>query len=88
MSLEVVVMLLDKNGGRGKEHGLFSVHDTLKYRSESNLRFSESDVAAQESVHRLFRLHVFLDVLDRIQLIFRLLIGEIVFKLCLPYCVR
>ena len=86
--LEVVGMLLYKNGGRCEEYGLFSVHDALKYRAKSNLRFSESDVAAQESVHRLFRLHVFLDVLDRIQLVFRLLIGEIVFKLRLPYCVR
>ena len=86
--LQVVVMLLDKDGGRRKKHRLFSVHDALKYRAKSNLRFSESDIAAQESVHGLFRLHVSLDVLDRIQLIFRLLIGEIVFKLRLPYCVR
>lgn len=52
------VMLFAKYRRGADERDLFAVRNRLESRSERNLRFAESHVAAQKSVHNLVALHV------------------------------
>ena len=64
-------MLLRQNGGR-REHGdLFAVHDRLERGANGDFGFAETDVAADQAVHRPRTFHVDLRVDDRLHLVRR-----------------
>ena len=70
---------------RGREEGdLLAVHHGLERRPQRDLGLAVADVAAQQPVHRAGALHVRLDVGDGLQLIRRLLKGEVLLELALP----
>ena len=78
------VMLLRQHGRRHEDGDLLSVEHGLHGRAQRDLGLAEADVAAQQTVHGLRRLHVRLDLLDAAQLIVRLGVGEVVLELRLP----
>ena len=85
---EAIQMLLGQHGG-GDEHGpLQAIHDALEERPEGHFCFAEANIAAEQAIHNLGRLHIGLDFADCPQLIFRLRIGESFFKLFLPDRIR
>ena len=53
-------MLLGQNGGRHQIHHLFSVLQCLKSRPKRDLRLTIAYVTADQTVHDLPALHVFL----------------------------
>ena len=70
---------------RRHEHGdLLALHHGLERRAHGDLGLAEPDVAADEPIHRLGQLHVGLDLVDRRDLVGRLLVGERVLELVLP----
>ena len=70
---------------RRRQHGdLLAVEDRLERRAHGDLRLAVADVAAQQPVHGLGRLHVALDVGDRLRLVGRLDVLEGVLELLLP----
>ena len=77
-------VLVGEDRGR-REHGdLLAVQDGLEGRAHRDLGLAVTDVAAEEPVHRLVRLHVALDVGDRLRLVGGLDVLEGVFELLLP----
>ena len=79
-----IVVLLGKHGGRNEIYNLLALLHCLKCSADCNLCLSISDIAADQSVHDLLALHIFFRGLYRIQLVFRLLKWEHLFKLPLP----
>src|SRR5206468_2076486 len=63
---------------------LLAVHHGLERRADRDLRLAVADVAAHQAVHRFRLFHVALHLLDRRQLIARLLVREGVLELALP----
>ena len=64
-------MLLRENSGR-REHGdLFAVHDRFERGANRDFRFAETDVAADQAIHRARPFHVDLRVDDRLHLVRR-----------------
>ena len=47
-----LVMLLGQNCGRNQDGCLLSVQDALHHRAESDFRLSETDVSAEQPIHR------------------------------------
>ena len=84
---EGVEVLLRKDGRRHQHRGLIAVLCRLEGRTDRDLRLSVADIPADKTVHDLPGLHIPLRVLDRGELILRLLIREHFFKLALPGCV-
>ena len=81
-------MLRDEQRG-GHEHGhLLAVLNRLEGGAHGDLRLAVADVAGDEPVHRDRLLHVGLDLLDRVQLVGRLHVGEGVLQLALPRGIR
>ena len=78
------VVLLRQNGGRAQHHDLLGVLRRLERRTQRHLGLAESDVAADQAIHRPGRLHVGLDLGDRRQLVGRFVVGEGFFHLALP----
>ena len=73
---ERLLVLLAQDRG-GHQHGdLLAVHRGAEGRAHGHLGLAVADVAADEPVHRLRALHVAEHVLDRGELVGRLLVGE------------
>jgi len=81
---EGLVVLLSQNSRRHQDGHLFAVHDGLKGRTQGDFCLAVAHVAAQEPVHRTRGLHVLLDLIDGLQLVFRLDEGKTCFKIPLP----
>ena len=82
-------LMLKRQHGRGREkRGLLAVHDGLERGAHGDLGLAVPDVAAQQTIHRRRRLHVALDVGDRIRLIDRQVPFERIFELTLPVGIR
>ena len=78
------VLVLEREDRRRHEHrDLHAVGDGFERRPHRDLGLPVADVAAQEAVHRRGRLHVRAHVLDRLELIARLL--ELEQRLELPH---
>ena len=58
-------MLLGEDRRRAENEGLLSVQGGRERRSHRDLRLAETDVAADEAVHRPWRLEILLDGFDR-----------------------
>ena len=69
-------MLLGEDRGGHQEHDLLAVVRGLERRAERDLGLAVAHVAADQAVHRARLLHVGLDLLDRLELVGRLLVGE------------
>ena len=81
-------MLLRENGGRREDGHLFAFHHGFERGADRHLRFAETDVAANQAIHRARQLHVALGRPDRGQLVGRFAIGEGMLELALPFRVR
>ena len=81
---ERLVVLLREHGRRHDDRDLLSVHHRFERRAERDLGLPVAHVADDQPVHRSRPLHVALGVLDRLELIGRLRIGEGVLHLDLP----
>ena len=81
-------MLLRKNRRRNEIDNLFALLNRLKCRTQGNLRLAITDIPTNQTIHNLMALHVALRVLDRRELIVRLLIREKFLKFSLPHRVR
>ena len=73
---EGVPVLLREDRRRAEHEHLPAVDGDRERRADGDLRLSEADVAADEPVHRLRRLEILLDRLDRTLLVVRLAVGE------------
>ena len=83
-SKERTVVLIGQDGRR-REHGhLLAVHHRLERRPHRHLGFSVADVATEQTVHRLARLHVALHLVDCHGLVFGLVEFERFLELELP----
>ena len=69
-------MLLGQHGGGREEGDLLAAHHGFEGRADGDFRFAETDVAADETVHRFGRFHVLLGIGDGAELVGRLLEGE------------
>ena len=81
---ECPVMLLGKDRRRHEIGHLLAVHHGLKGCAECNLSLPVADIPADQPVHDLPAFHIPLGVLDRLQLVLRLLVGEELLELALP----
>ncbi len=84
------VLLAEHRGGHEHRH-LTALDRGLERRAHRKLGLAESDVPADDAVHRSGRLHVALDLLEDEHLIGRLLVRKRAFELLLPRavgCVR
>ena len=79
-----LVMLLGEHRCRHEYRRLAVIEDALHRRAQRDLRFAVADVAAQQPIHRRFRLHVGLDLVYAAQLIVGLGVAEVILKLALP----
>ena len=79
-----IVVLLRKNRSRHQYRHLLSILYRFERSADRNLRFSESDVAADKPVHDNRGLHIFFGVFNCSKLIFCLLIGKRIFEFLLP----
>ncbi len=83
-----LIMLLGKNGGRGKNRRLLPIQHAFHHRPESDLRFAEPHVSAKQAIHGHRRFHIRLDFSDTAKLIVCFRVGEIVLKFLLPGRIR
>ena len=83
-----IVMLLCKDRRRNQIDYLLSFLNRFKCHTDRNLRFSISDIPADQPVHDLRAFHVLFCRLDRLQLILRLFKRKHLFKFPLPYRIR
>ena len=81
---ERLVVLLREHRRRHDDCHLLAVHDRLEGGAERDLGLSVTDITHDQPVHGPPALHVALDVLDRLQLVGRLGVGESVLHLDLP----
>ena len=75
--LERVPVLLGEDRRRAEDERLLAVDGDRERGSNRDLGLAEADVAADEPVHRPWRLEVFLHSFDRARLVFRLAIGKL-----------
>ena len=78
-------MLLREHRRRGEDRDLFAFHHRLKCGANRHLGFAESDVAADQAIHRARFLHVALRFRDRLPLIGRFAERERMLELELPF---
>ncbi len=78
-------MLLREDGGRREDGDLFAFHDRFEGGANRHLRFAETDVAADQAIHRTRLLHVALGGGDGRELVRRFAVGERMFELALPF---
>ena len=81
-------VLLGQHRRRHQHRDLHAVGHRLERRTQRDFRLAVADVAGHEPVHRPRALHVAFDVLDRAQLVRRLLEAERRLELPLPRRVR
>ena len=84
---ERVAVLCCEQRRRREDGDLLAVLDRLERGPDGDLGLAETDVAAQQPVHRVSKLHVALDRLDRRALVGRLDVRKRLFHLVLPGCV-
>ena len=82
--LEVRVMLLRQNSSRAQHHNLLLILRCLECRSQCDFRFAETDIAADQAVHRTRAHHVCFHIANSAQLIGCFRIREGGFHLALP----
>ena len=70
------IMLLRQNRRRHQHGDLLAGNGAFERRPHRNFRFAVADVAAQQTVHRTRRLHIALDLFDRLLLSLGFVIGE------------
>jgi hypothetical protein len=81
-------MLLRENS-RGNKHGdLASIHDSFECGANSDLRFAEPDVAADEPIHGFGALHVRFGFDDGFHLVGGFFVNERTFEFALPGSIR
>ena len=78
-------MLLRENGGRREDGDLFAFHDRFEGGANGDLGFSETDVAADQAIHRARLFHVVFGCGDRGELIRRFAKRKRMFELALPF---
>ena len=78
------MVLLGEDRRRHQEQHLLAVGGRLEGGAQRDLRLAVADVAADQPVHRLRRLHVRLGLLDRLELVVGLAIRERALELELP----
>ncbi len=81
---ERAVVLLGEDRRRHEHHHLLAVVGGLEGGAQRDLGLAVADVAADQPVHRPRRLHVELDLLDRLALVGRLAVGKGVLELAQP----
>ena len=69
-------MLFSQQGGRREDCHLLAIHDGQKRGPQCHFGFSESDIAADQPIHRLARDHILGDGMDCGKLIGSLLESE------------
>ena len=84
---ECVEMLLRQHRRRHQHRHLTPIHHRFERGANGNFGLSETDVTADQAVHRLGGLHVGLGFEDGAHLIGCLLVNERFFKLALPRCI-
>ena len=84
---EGVAVLCGEQRGRREDSDLLAALDGFERGADRDLGLAESDVAADEAVHRVGPLHVGFDVVDRRGLVGGLDVREGLFHLPLPRCV-
>ena len=81
---ERIVDLLRQDCCRDQVHDLFSFLHRLERRAECDLRLSVTDIPADQAVHDLLALHVPLRIVDRGELVIRLIVREHLLEFLLP----
>ena len=77
--------MLKGKHGRGREYShLFAIAKGLERSAHRDFSFAESDVAAQQAIHRLIRFHIAFDLRSGLNLIFGGRVFKRIFKLALP----
>ena len=84
---EGVVVLEGEHRGRRQHRDLAIVVDRFERRAHRDFRLAVTHIAAEQAVHGRGRLHVALDVNNRVHLIFGFVELEGVFELALPFAV-
>ena len=79
-----LIVLLGEHGRRHQNGRLPPVEHALHHRAQGDLSLAVAHVAAQEAVHGHGLFHVGLDLIDAPELVVRLRISEMLFKLRLP----
>ena len=77
-------MLLRQHGGGGQHRHLFSRRDRFEDGADGHFRLAETDISADQTIHRPCLLHVALHIGGGLQLIRRRFIGERFLQLVLP----
>ncbi len=85
---ERLEVLLRQNRRGAQDHDLFGILTALERRAQGHLGLAKAHVAAEQAIHGASRLHVGLDVHDRVGLIERELVGEARLHLLLHRRVR
>src|ERR1043165_2011137 len=80
-------MLLGENRGRREHSDLLAVHDRFERRSNSDFSFAETNVAADQSIHRTRTFHIDLRIDDCLHLVRRLPERKGMFEFRLPLSV-
>ena len=83
-----LIVLLGENCCRHEHGDLIAVHRRLVRRANRNLRLAEAHITAEQAIHRLFALHIVLDLGNSAQLIVRLLIRKCLLELALSRIIR
>ena len=74
--LESIIMLISQNRRRHQHGHLFTISHRLECRTNSDFRFSESHIPANQTIHHVRTLHVRFHRLDRLHLIRRFLVHK------------
>ena len=72
-------MLLGEDGGRSEQGDLLACNDGFENSAEGDFCFAKANVASAETIHGALAHHVTLNILRRLQLGWRWLIGERIF---------
>src|SRR5438552_1943619 len=86
-ALERFEVLECEDGGGGEDGNLFAIRDRFERRTHRHFRLTITDVAAEQTIHGRFALHVALDVRDGSVLVVGFFKFERVFKFALPVAV-
>ena len=81
---ERIVMLLCQNGGRNEVDDLFALLYCLERCTDCNLGFAIANVPADQAIHDFVALHVPLRIVNRSELIVRLIKRKQFLKFFLP----
>ena len=85
---ERVEVLLREYGRRHEQRNLAAALDRFKGGADGDLGLPETDVSADESIHRARALHVGLGFGDGAELVAGFRVGKGTFKFFLPRCIR